>query len=49
VEEGLASLDRGERIPVEEARKRIPNGFQSIPLRRSVKRFGARRRLHCAS
>src|ERR1035437_7158759 len=24
VEEGLASLDRGERIPLEEARKRIP-------------------------
>ena len=24
VEEGLASLDRSERIPVEEARKRIP-------------------------
>jgi predicted transcriptional regulator len=24
VEDGLASLDRGERIPLEEARKRIP-------------------------
>jgi len=24
VEEGLASLDRGRRIPLEEARKRIP-------------------------
>lgn len=24
VEEGLASLDRGERIPLEEARQRIP-------------------------
>jgi predicted transcriptional regulator len=24
VEEGLASLDRGERIPLEEVRKRIP-------------------------
>ena len=24
VEEGLGSLDRGERIPLEEARKRIP-------------------------
>ena len=24
VEEGLAGLDRGERIPLEEARKRIP-------------------------
>jgi predicted transcriptional regulator len=24
VEEGLASLDRGERFPLEEARKRIP-------------------------
>ena len=24
VEEGLASLDRGERIPLEEARKRLP-------------------------
>jgi predicted transcriptional regulator len=24
VEEGLASLDRGERVPLEEARKRIP-------------------------
>jgi predicted transcriptional regulator len=26
VEDGLASLDRGERIPLEEARKRIPSG-----------------------
>jgi predicted transcriptional regulator len=25
VEDGLASLDRGERIPLEEARKRIPS------------------------
>jgi predicted transcriptional regulator len=24
VEDGLASLDRGERIPLDEARKRIP-------------------------
>jgi predicted transcriptional regulator len=24
VEDGLASLDRGERVPLEEARKRIP-------------------------
>jgi predicted transcriptional regulator len=24
VEEGLSSLDRGERVPLEEARKRIP-------------------------
>lgn len=24
VEDGIASLDRGERIPLEEARKRIP-------------------------
>jgi predicted transcriptional regulator len=24
VEEGLASLDRGERVPLEEARRRIP-------------------------
>ena len=24
VEEGLASLDRGQRVPLEEARKRIP-------------------------
>ena len=24
VEDGLASLDRGERIPLEEARKRLP-------------------------
>jgi hypothetical protein len=24
VEEGLASLDRGERVPLEEARKRMP-------------------------
>lgn len=24
VEDGLASLDRGQRIPLEEARKRIP-------------------------
>ncbi len=24
VEEGLASLDRGERVPLEEVRKRIP-------------------------
>jgi len=24
VEDGLASLDRGERIPLEEARKRVP-------------------------
>jgi hypothetical protein len=31
VEDGLASLDRGERIPLEEARKRIPNGLQSLP------------------
>jgi hypothetical protein len=27
VEDGLASLDRGKRIPLEEARQRIPHGL----------------------
>ena len=36
VEEGLASLDRGERIPLEEARKRIPQ---------SISRFSSSRLL----
>jgi hypothetical protein len=30
VEDGLASLDRGERIPLEEARKRIPPWTEGI-------------------
>ena len=34
VADGLASLDRGERIPLEEARKRIPewiSKYSSLP------------------
>lgn len=34
VEEGLASLDRSERIPLDEARKRIPqwtSKYSSLP------------------
>ena len=36
VEEGLASLDRGGRIPLEEARKRIPQWISkySSPMKR---------------
>jgi hypothetical protein len=30
VEDGLTSLDRGERIPLEETRKRIPQWTSSI-------------------
>ena len=30
VEDGLASLDRGERIPLDEARKRIPPWTSNI-------------------
>jgi hypothetical protein len=31
VEDGLASLDRGERVSLEEARKLIPQWISSIP------------------
>ena len=34
VEEGLASLDRGERISLEEARQRIPQWISKFPLGR---------------
>ena len=46
VEDGLASLDRGQRVPLEEAANASRNGFQSIPLRRCLERFGADCRLH---
>ena len=38
VEDGLASLDRGERVPLEEARKGIPQWIPSIPLQRRLER-----------
>jgi hypothetical protein len=31
VEEGLTSLDRGERVPLEEARQRIPQSIATHP------------------
>lgn len=34
VEDGLASLDRGERIPLEEARKRIPEWISKYSSRK---------------
>ena len=45
VEEGLASLARGERISLEEARKRIRQWISNLPLLRYVERFGAYRPL----
>ena len=38
VMDGLDSLEAGERIELEEARKLIPKWIRSFPLRRSVKR-----------
>ena len=38
LEDGLASLDRGERTPAEEARKRIPQWISKYSSPTSVKR-----------
>ena len=38
VEDGLASLDSGERIPTRGSpRTYLPNGFQSLPLPRALR------------
>jgi predicted transcriptional regulator len=48
VEDGLASLDRGERIPLEEARKRIPQWTSKSSSPPTPWRSGADRCLYYA-